>query len=533
MKGKTLLSLAIAALMMLAILPLATVKADVVPYSMEIVFDNGLHEITKAPCTNFTVTVKLVAKTSPALPITQFIMANLTWDPNVLELKTGTVADITQGTLVHWDTFLVTPDGLTGRIPEVTGILSTGTISGTGDLFYIAFHCKALGDTTITNSTAPPVLLNGLVRVMCDFVSGTVHQVAPPATPPHAVISITPTPPIQVGTTVQLSGASSTGGIDSIPPAESCPINWTLSYWTIDFENTTVLTVYGEYASFLCDKEGKVNITLTVIAPDPTPGDSSYVDHNSAFREIEQYIPPVGPAIDVWTNHGGQDIPNGPDNLHPLAYADAYGPQELVIVYAKVTYNLEPVDYKPVAFEMVDPFGNPVDFRTDFTDANGLATTSFRIPWEGSNAEALFGNWSVVGSVSISEVNIKDTVVFEFGYILSIREILVTGSPLKKGQYLTIDVNIKSISMMSHGALLMIVACDTCGVPIGIADSANWEIIVDANDGLQTGYTITIPPWAFVGLGTIYVNLFTNYPWIGGVPYCPERTATFTIKNTL
>jgi hypothetical protein len=43
---------------------------------------------------------------------------------------------------------------------------------------------------------------------------------------------------------------------------------------------------------------------------------------------------------------------------------------------------------------------------------------------------------------------------------------------------------------------------------------------------------MTIPKWAFVGTATVYANLFNNYPYIGGVPYCPEDPAEFTILKT-
>ncbi len=42
----------------------------------------------------------------------------------------------------------------------------------------------------------------------------------------------------------------------------------------------------------------------------------------------------------------------------------------------------------------------------------------------------------------------------------------------------------------------------------------------------------TIPTYAPAGVTTIYASLFTENPKDGGVPYCPERTATFTITGT-
>jgi len=54
--------------------------------------------------------------------------------------------------------------------------------------------------------------------------------------------------------------------------------------------------------------------------------------------------------------------------------------------------------------------------------------------------------------------------------------------------------------------------------------------------GNNSSYIITqlptIPSYAPSGVTTIYASLFTENPKDGGVPYCPERIATFTITGT-
>jgi len=529
MKGKTLLSLAIVLALLVSAMPLATVKA--VSTTMEIVFEDGLHEITKAPCNNFTVTIKIMN----APEFTQWI-AELEWDPVVLELQhaqnpptpNGTTSDITEGPFMGTfggTVFLVKQVNLSpGHIKEISeGYLSGGPASGSGEVCYIKFHCKGVGDTSITLTRH--LMINGMVMVDCDGVDGLVHQPPPPATRPKADFTPLDGALVTVDTDVVLDGHLSTDGIDSIPPAEPCPINdWK---WTIDFHNTTTIELHGVTQGFHCDAPGLVTITLVVTAPDPTVDfPTNYINVSlPVTHTIMQVAPALGPAIDVYTATNGK----GPLGEYPFGWSDAYGPQQLVTVYAKVTYNDEPVEYKPVAFEMIMPNGVAADYRTDFTDASGIATTTFRIPWEGSNAELLFGNWSIVGTVSISEVTVMDTVKFKFGYIVSIGSTAVDGSPLHKGAFMTIDVKLNSISMSSHNVFLTIMACDTCGVPIGIAGG---NFVVAPEDGLASGYTITIPSWAFVGTGTIYINVFTGIPQYGGVPYCPEGTAVFIVLKT-
>jgi hypothetical protein len=529
MKGKTLLSIAIVLALVISAMPIAAIKAA--PANTMEILPEGVHEITKAICNQFVVTLKITL--DPGVEITQWI-AELTWDPAVLELKTGAKADLHEGAWMkgYGTTVWLTKPPELGRIPEMSqAYLDGGPASGSGVGATIDFHAKGIGDSSIHLVRA--YLLNGMAMVDCTPIDGLVHVPPPPATAPNAEFTPADGTFVDVCTDVILDGSASTPGYDTTPPpGETCPITiWT---WDIDFHNGTIRELDGETASFHCDGPGLVTITLTVTAPDPhTPSAPDYVDHNSETHTIMQVTPAVGPKIDVYTERGGTGpgmMPDGSCMPYPLGWSDAFGPQEEVTVYAKVTYNDEPVEYKPVAFEMVDPTQSGRDFRTAFTDANGIATTSFRVPWEGSGAESMFGDWCIVATVSVSEVGVMDKVCFRFGYIISIRGITVDGSPLHKGETMTIDVDLKSISMTSHHVLLTIVASDECNVPIGLAYDA---FDVDPEDGMSAGHTITIPSWAFVGTGTIYANVFTTYPWSGGVPYCPERSTIFIILKTL
>ena len=234
----------------------------------------------------------------------------------------------------------------------------------------------------------------------------------------------------------------------------------------------------------------------------------------------------VGLGIDVYTDRGGI----GPGRAYPFGWSDAYGPKEEIYAYAKVTFNHELVKYKLVTFEMIDPHGESRDYRKAITDTDGIATARFKISWEDLNAEALFGNWSITGAVDIASLIVAtDTVYFRFGYIISIRGITVNPESLHKGETMTIYIEVQSISMTGKDVFLTIVACDELNVPIDIAFAST---TVNPEDSITIDYTVTIPSWAFVGSGTIYVDAFDKAPSLGGIPYCPERTATFTILKT-
>jgi hypothetical protein len=459
----------------------------------------------------------------------------------VLELKTGTSADVVSGGWMEafggtiWSVGAV--DNVAGTIDQIADALTAGSATGSGTMFTVAFHAKAASLTpahiTIRSpNTATTYLLDadltGEVHIDA-VVNGEVTVPIPPATSPKAIItSPADGSTVTVGDTVNLVGTSSTGGIDSVPPAEVCLIN---SYtWTVDFHNTTILVLLGATQSFVCGGAGTVTITLTVIAPDPTPGDSNYVDHDtSAPVTVYQALPYTGPNIDIYTDRGG--IGHLGDYPYSYAWSDAYGPQEEVCVYAKVTYNGAPVEYKPVEFVFVDPFGAERGSRTAFTNATGIAKVCFRIPWQGSDAEAYFGNWTIYGTVSISEVQVYDAVKFPFGYILYIKSISIANPlELRKGDTMHINVTISSIAIWAtYPCFLQITAVDNCNVPIGLATTT---FPVPPAGYVSVGNTILIQPWAYAGLGTVYVNLLGMgdiAPSWASVPYCPEKTATFQI----
>lgn len=537
MKGKALLSLAIALAMLLSAMPLAAhVKAQD-QVKVEVIFvENGLSEITKAPGAEFRVAIRV---SLPAGVTIDFCDMEIHWNPAVVELKTGTDADVTEGPWMKsfgTTVFVVqNPDNAAGILPDIAcGYLTASYASGSGDFCYIDFRAKAVGDSLIEIWTPneESFLLHGLDLVTIEVVvNGVVHVPPPPATAPKAIIT-SPTPGqfIPVCTDVELDGSASTAGYDTLPaPGHTCPI---VDYiWDIDIDNDGSIdfTLHGATASFHCDGPGAVGITLTVYAPDPTPPTApDYVETNSVKIVVYQVAPALGPQIDVYTDRGGEGILG--DFPYPYGWSDAYGPQEMVCVFAKVTYNEEPVEYKPVGFELIDPSGESRDYRVVFTDENGIATYCFRIPWQGSNAEDYFGNWSIVGTVDIAETIVTDTVMFKFGYILSIVEATVSPFSQYKLNDITIDVTVHNIAFSSYDAFLTIVAYDNCQVPIGKATA---YITADPEvDTVFPGFTITIPKWAFVGTAALYVNLFTAPPKAGGVPYCPEYSTTFTILKT-
>ena len=233
----------------------------------------------------------------------------------------------------------------------------------------------------------------------------------------------------------------------------------------------------------------------------------------------------TGPLIDVYT----QKEPY--DGKGPNQSSDAFAPQEEVILYADVHYNCQPVEYKPVGFEVVDPTGETVLARTNMTDGEGIATTTFRL-----SSNATFGIYTVFATVEVLEENAIDTLSFRVGWIIEITKLQTVNATGKektvfaKGEHVHFNLTVKNIAFTSKKATITVVLYDECAVPFGQVTLQNWLI----PPGTTQFFIIDlqIPEWAYVGVATIYANAFTELPQLDGTPYCPEISVTLMIVSS-
>jgi hypothetical protein len=285
--------------------------------------------------------------------------------------------------------------------------------------------------------------------------------------------------------------------------------------------------------------EATLAVTLTVYAPDCDPSEThpDFVDTATVTNVIHILPPIMGPDIDVYTTRGG--IGKGCDKDTGIEYpptvdyladgtpiykwtamSDAFGPQEEVTLCAKVTYNEEPVENKMVAFEIWDPYDNVVVYRSAATGEDGIACVSFRIPWQGLDAENMFGAWLITATVDIGGHVVMDKCRFRFGYIVDVYYVEHAPDPVHKLGDLAVKVYFINIAFTEQDIFLTIVLYDECGVPIQKFSTA---LTVDTLGMASPQYTLTIPKWAFVGTGTLYVNVFDAPPYLMGTPMCPEN----------
>jgi hypothetical protein len=82
-------------------------------------------------------------------------------------------------------------------------------------------------------------------------------------------------------------------------------------------------------------------------------------------------------AVCFW---GSVGLDPGPGLLTMNTNGDTFVLGDLVFVFSSVTFNGQPVANKIVAFEVVNPLGNTILVGQSFSDLDGIASISFRLP---------------------------------------------------------------------------------------------------------------------------------------------------------
>lgn len=284
--------------------------------------------------------------------------------------------------------------------------------------------------------------------------------------------------------------------------------------------------------TFHCDGVGTITITLNVTDDQGMWDDISH--------DILQYEV-VGPNIDLYDGSWRQ-YPEGTwtpyNGTGPNEPSDAYAPGENVSLFAIVTYNKEIVQNILVGFEVLDPLGRCVTYRTDRTNETGIAHVWFRIPIPCSPAEQLelFGHWDVIAKCKLQDEIINDTKSFKVGWIVEILEVKTQPySTWYKCEYIEFNVTVKNIAWLERLVWMTIVVYDECDVPIG---QVVWNFTIEAAPHyLCSNFTTTqirslhVEKWAYVGMGMVYANAYTALPFDCGIPYCPEKSYEIYIEK--
>jgi hypothetical protein len=240
----------------------------------------------------------------------------------------------------------------------------------------------------------------------------------------------------------------------------------------------------------------------------------------------------LGLAIDVYTQY---DYPYGGQGGNMTS--DSFGPQQQVELFASVTYNEWGVQQKLVGFEITH---NGYHFaREGTTNAEGIAHISFRLPWPCNDpVNEIFGWWYVNATVEVAEQTVVDNLKFWVWWpveVVSIEPKYTSYNQTKQGTTMCFEMVYRRYDAQELPVLLTATVYDELGFFIGSAftfttvsnDPVSYDI--DGNpiphDYLWE-FCISIPSNAVIGKCTVFGNAFTTWPWLGGVPYCPEVTNT-------
>jgi hypothetical protein len=224
-----------------------------------------------------------------------------------------------------------------------------------------------------------------------------------------------------------------------------------------------------------------------------------------------------GPNWQFPAPYGGQG-PNAP--------MDLVEPQSLVYLWANVTYTNSSVSSKNVAFEIQEPDGTVYAKYTAYSDANGVAGVTFRMPWSSTNPESLFGTWTVTATVSIADQLAQDTTQFQYDYLVQIWKVTTDAFQYAHGQPVSITINYGSCAIQTYPVLFVTSIVDSLGVTVGVATVSTKIGNATGVFNEYTNWTLTvalqIPEWAYVGTATVYTSGFDKEPTQGGVAITPE-----------
>jgi hypothetical protein len=221
------------------------------------------------------------------------------------------------------------------------------------------------------------------------------------------------------------------------------------------------------------------------------------------------------------------------DGKGPNMTSDAFGPGEVVILCALVTYNEAPLQKLPVAFYGEGP-DNSSFCLTDVTNASGLAAVNFTIAQKCDGLNEVFGEWFILANVRIGDNVYQDTLTFRVDWIVKLVSAKTIDANLAYRDKFGIEgdvgveISLRNVARNIKNATFAIVLEDETQVPVSYLEINDFEVQPD--EKLVFLYCkLNVPKWSRVGKATVLVSALTASPAQNGVPYCPAVSAEFLI----
>lgn len=186
-------------------------------------------------------------------------------------------------------------------------------------------------------------------------------------------------------------------------------------------------------------------------------------------------------------------------------------------------YDSNIISSKPVN-DLTPSFQSTLTFLWDTT---GVEPSTYVIRVQ---AEAVPGETSLDDNVLIDGVvTVRSYAIF----LVKIVEVI----PSNQSGYPTSSFELGSMGYFKVAVNNTSFELETVLVTVNVYDSSNTTLGVVSFKGMMMPGVSTfilglpISPAVSVGSATVYANAFTDWPYFGGVPYCPEVSATFTIES--
>jgi len=179
---------------------------------------------------------------------------------------------------------------------------------------------------------------------------------------------------------------------------------------------------------------------------------------------------------------------------------------------------------KLVTFTVWDNEDNVWTQLVDFTDENGVACVSFRMPWPCEDPESLFGVWKVRADVDVACVIIEDWVEWHYDYMINIVKVTTDKYYYKHWEWVNVTVEFTSHAQQTYDAAIWVTIFDNLNVPI-----ATREVVFEIGGAefcTAKEYTrelrLFIEKFAAAGEATVYVTTRfydeVNDAWVAAGP---------------
>jgi len=263
-------------------------------------------------------------------------------------------------------------------------------------------------------------------------------------------------------------------------------------------------------------KQLALTLTVMVFLLSYTFANMEVVYSNNTYREIDLFT-----QKEPYSGKG----PNVP--------SDAFGPGNMVILYALVTDDRVPLQNLLVTFFVRSSNGASFTLTAN-TNAGGIATINFMIPQKCVNESEVFGEWFVLANVSIEDHVLQDTLTFNVNWIIqliSVRTIddnFTYRTSFGTGGEVGLEITLRSIAVHMKSTTLAIVIQDELNVPINYSEIRDFRVQPDGNL-IFLYHKFHIPKWAYIGKATVFISALTAPVNQSGVSYCPAISTNFFI----